>query len=47
MKTTGQKLRKVKTKQVYGFKKEPFNSDGNGNIDPTYTITTITQIMKS
>lgn len=42
MKTTGQKLRKIKTKQVYGFKKEQFvGGDGNGNCDPTLTITLI------
>jgi len=28
MKATGQKLKKLKTRQVYGFKKELFNSWG-------------------
>jgi len=39
MKATGQKLKKLKTKQVYGFKKYSFNDNHVG--DPT-TITTIT-----
>ncbi len=40
MKATGQKLKKLKTKQVYGFKKYSFNVDNHVG-DPT-TITTIT-----
>jgi hypothetical protein len=43
MKATAQKLRKLKTKQVYGFKKESFNN-GN-NWDPTLTTITSSQIM--
>lgn len=39
MKTTGQKLKKLRTRQVYGFKKNLYNDTGMG--DPT-TITTIT-----
>jgi len=39
MKATGQKLKKLKTRQVYGFKKHTLYVD-NTNIDPT-TITII------
>jgi len=35
MKTTGNKLRKLNTKQVYSFKKETQNN--GGNFDPTLT----------
>jgi hypothetical protein len=38
MKATGQKLKKLKTRQIYGFKKEQF-SGGSG--DPTI-LTTLT-----
>ena len=44
MKSTGQKLKKLKTRQVYGFKKEHFIG-GINNGDPTLTTTTITHIM--
>jgi hypothetical protein len=40
MKSTGQKLKKLKTRQVYGFKKDQFIT-GDQNGDPT-TITTMT-----
>jgi hypothetical protein len=43
MKAAGQKLKKLKTKKVYGFKKDHFNGRGN-NGDPT-TITTITTTL--
>jgi len=35
MKAAGQKLRKLKTKQVYSFKKE--TQSNGGNFDPTLT----------
>jgi len=44
MKATSQKLKKLKTRQVYGFKKNQFNGP---NGDPTYTVTTSTGIMVS
>jgi hypothetical protein len=37
MKPTGQKLKKLKTKQVYGFKKEQFSILG---AETTFTQTT-------
>jgi hypothetical protein len=40
MKTAAQKLKKLKTRQVYGFKKNLYNVDTNIG-DPT-TITTLT-----
>jgi len=44
MKATGQKLKKLKTRQVYGFKKDTFSFIGNG--DPTtIATTTMTHIM--
>ncbi len=42
MKATTHKLKKLKTKKVYGFKKESF--DGS-NWDPTLTTITSSQIM--
>lgn len=39
MKASGQKLKKLKTKQVYGFKKDYFGG-GGGNGDPTILVTT-------
>jgi len=44
MKSTGQKLKKLKTRQVYGFKKDQLSGrDCNG--DPTtLTLTTITNM---
>jgi hypothetical protein len=42
MKATAQKLKKLKTRQVYGFKKNQF-SGANG--DPTVSVTTTTGIM--
>jgi len=39
MKATGLKLKKLKTKQVYGFKKDQFVGDG-GLGDPTLNTTT-------
>jgi len=38
MKATSQKLKKLKVKQVYGFKKENFDNAGL-LIDPTITTT--------
>jgi hypothetical protein len=44
MKATGQKLKKLKTRQVYGFKKDTFSFNGGG--DPTTVMTTtLTHIM--
>jgi hypothetical protein len=40
MKSTGQKLKKLKTRQVYGFRKDQLNG-GYNNGDPT-TLTTLT-----
>jgi len=43
MKATGQKLKKLRTKQVYGFKKEAY---GNPNsIDPTLTTSATCTLM--
>jgi hypothetical protein len=43
MKSTGQKLKKLKTRQVYGFKKDQFTVGENG--DPTtITFTTVTHL---
>lgn len=39
MKASGGKLKKLKTKQVYGFKKD-YLGGGGGNGDPTILITT-------
>ncbi|WP_259068127.1 hypothetical protein HDF24_17695 [Mucilaginibacter sp. X4EP1] len=45
MKTTGFKLKKLKTKQVYGFKKDQYAADFSGDGDPTLTTTvTVTHI---
>jgi len=45
MKTTGFKLKKLKTKQVYGFKKDQYAADFCGEGDPTLTTTiTVTHI---
>jgi hypothetical protein len=40
MKSSGQKLKKLKTRRVYGFKRDQFII-GDQNGDPT-TLTTIT-----
>jgi hypothetical protein len=42
METTGRKLKKLRTKQVYGFKKSPFSGGGGNPIGDPTTITTIT-----
>ncbi|MDR3696105.1 hypothetical protein [Mucilaginibacter sp.] len=42
MKSTGQKLKKLKTRQVYGFKKELVSI---GGITDTTTIVTYTHMM--
>ena len=39
MKATGQKLKKLKTRQVYGFKKDQFII--GAMADPTLTTTTV------
>lgn len=45
MKTTGFKLKKLKTKQVYGFKKDQYAADLSGDGDPTLTTAvTLTHI---
>jgi len=44
MKATGQKLKKLKTRQVYGFKKDNFNIGGMADTT-TLQTTTITHIM--
>lgn len=45
MKTTGFKLKKLKTKQVYGFKKDQYIADLSGDGDPTVTTSaTVTHI---
>ncbi|WP_158996384.1 hypothetical protein [Mucilaginibacter sp. L196] len=44
MKATLQKLKKLKTKQVYGFKKDNFGGMNVGN-DPTTNTTIITTTM--
>jgi hypothetical protein len=38
MKATGQKLKKLKTRQVYGFKKDLFSF--GGNMETTTLVTT-------
>lgn len=38
MKATGQKIKKLKTRQVYGFKKDQFII--GSMVDPTLTTTT-------
>jgi len=43
MKATAQKIKKLRTRQVYGFKKNQFNGASG---DPTYTsITTGSGVM--
>jgi hypothetical protein len=44
MKTASQKLKKLKTKQVYGFKKDNFNNIVNG-VEPTLTTLTGTGVV--
>jgi hypothetical protein len=44
MKASGQKLKKLKTKQVYGFKKDLFHIGGMADTTTVQT-TTITHIM--
>ncbi|WP_179413275.1 hypothetical protein HDF19_15760 [Mucilaginibacter sp. E4BP6] len=43
MKATTQKLKKLKTKQVYGFKKNDF--DKSGFIADTTALTTTTHVI--
>jgi hypothetical protein len=43
MKTAGQKLKKLKTRQVYGFKKEQLNS-GSAARETTTVLTTTSGI---
>jgi hypothetical protein len=44
MKATTQKLKKLKTKQVYGFKKDNFNTTGNVGFETT-GVTTSSNII--
>ena len=42
MEATGRKLKKLRTKQVYGFKKYPFSGGGDSPIGEPTIITTAT-----
>ena len=46
MKATTQKLKKLKTKQVYGFKKDDFDKSGFVG-DPTILMTTTNVIINT
>jgi hypothetical protein len=45
MKATGQKLKKLRTRQVYGFKKDHFTGGDNGGDPTTITTSTVTGLM--
>ncbi len=51
MEAIGRKLKKLRTKQVYGFKKYPFSGGeggGGGNGDLTMTtLTTLTHVVSN
>ncbi len=44
MKASGQKLKKLKTRQVYGFKKDQFNGSFYNLETTTVTATTVTNL---
>ncbi|BAU54948.1 hypothetical protein [Mucilaginibacter gotjawali] len=45
MKTTGKKLKTLKTRQVYGFKKELYSFWGNMETTTTVPTSTISHVM--
>jgi hypothetical protein len=44
MKSTGQKLKKLKTRQVYGFRKDQLYGGFNNGDPTTLTLTTTTHL---